>query len=57
MRRVEFEVDGECYRIELRHDAVLIMSQRCGGRWDEIARLTVAAASVLASLGSTGGHR
>ena len=56
MKRVEFEVDGERYRIEL-HDERVDMSQRSGGGWDEIARLTVAAASVLASLGSTGGHR
>jgi hypothetical protein len=49
MKRVEFEVDGDLYRIEL-NDQLLTMSQCGEAGWAEIARLTVAAASVLADL-------
>ena len=49
MRRIEFEVEGGIYRIEVDNE-VLTMSQRNGGAWLEIARLTVAAATVLADL-------
>ena len=49
MRQVEFEVDGERYLIEVDDD-VLSMSQQVAGAWVEVARLTVAAASLLADL-------
>ena len=49
MKRIEFEVDGDLYRIEL-NDQLLTMSQCSRAGWTEIARLTVAAACVLADL-------
>ena len=49
MNSIEFGHRGDRYRIDLAGD-LLTMSQRQVSGWIEIARLTIAAAGVLADL-------
>ena len=50
MKRVEFDLDGERYRIELDADVFTMSHHHARHGWQEIARLTVAAATALAAL-------